>query len=359
MEETIPVVDLDDLRREGGADRAADALNEAFGQYGLVYVRNHGIEAERLERFYDRWVELTERSADEKQSWARADVWYQRGWTPPNTEQAVVAGGQPDFKECYFVAPKPLDERCRLMFPEIYADNSWPENADDWREDYLALGTAVHEVGMDLLRACAKALDLPEATFSEATEGGPHVTRALRYLPLDESQVGTDILWGEEHTDFNLLTLLPGGRFYDPAGERCERPDPEAGLYLRARATDEHPKGRMVHGRPPAGCLVAQVGQQLEILTGGRYQATPHVITPPKQPAYTRTALAHFIHLHSERRLFPHEKFLSEETILAYGPPVLAGTYGLKTLVDIGLAPKDALNKLGYHHYDRLADARS
>lgn len=359
MEETIPVVDLDDLRREGGADRAADALNEAFGQYGLVYVRNHGIEVERLERFYDRWVELTERAADEKRSWARPDVWYQRGWTPPNTEQAVVAGGQPDFKECYFVAPLELDERCRLMFPEIYAENSWPENAADWREDYLALGTAVHEVGMDLLRACAKALDLPETTFSEATKGGPHVTRALRYLALDESQVGTDIVWGEEHTDFNLLTLLPGGRFYDPAGKRCERPDPEAGLYLRARATDEHPKGRMVHGRPPAGCLVAQVGQQLEILTGGRYQATPHVITPPKQPAYTRTALAHFIHLHSERRLFPHEKFLSEETILAYGPPVLAGTYGLKTLVDIGLAPKDALNKLGYHHYDRLADARS
>ncbi|MEM9864339.1 MAG: isopenicillin N synthase family oxygenase, partial [Myxococcota bacterium] len=117
--------------------------------------------------------------------------------------------------------------------------------------------------------------------------------------------------------------------------------------------------GKKVHGKPPKGCIVAQVGQQLEILTGGTYQATPHIITPPGQVGYTRTALAHFIHLHSEHKLFPHERFLTNETIDAYGPPVLAGTYGLKTLVDIGLAPKEALNKLGYHHYDRLAQQRS
>jgi hypothetical protein len=38
---------------------------------------------------------------------------------------------------------------------------------------------------------------------------------------------------------------------------------------------------------------------------------------------------------------------------------VLAGTYGLKTLVDIGLAPQSALAKLGYRHYDRLDAMRA
>ncbi|HJK92976.1 MAG TPA: 2-oxoglutarate and iron-dependent oxygenase domain-containing protein [Polyangiaceae bacterium LLY-WYZ-15_(1-7)] len=357
----IPVVDLEDVKSGDAARQAqaAEALRTGLGEFGLIYIRNHGVDTERLERFYDTFVELLARPQTEKETWARADVWYQRGWTPPNTEQAVVAGGQPDFKECYFVAPIALDERVKLMFPEIYAENSWPKDADEWREDYLALGGQVHEVGMTVLRACAAALDLPEDAFSTLTKGAPHVTRALRYLPLDEEQVGTDILWGEEHTDFNLLTLLPGGRFYDPSGARAERPDPTSGLYLRTRPTEAHPKGTMVHGKPPAGCIVAQVGQQLEILTGGTYQATPHVITPPKAVGWTRTALAHFIHVHSEEKLFPFERFVNEETIRAYGPPVLAGTYGLKTLVDIGLAPKDALEKLGYRHYDRLADARS
>lgn len=355
------VLNLEDLQ-SGDPERkrrAADVIRRGFGDFGLIYIRNHGVDIERLERLYGEWVELTDRPAEEKQTWARADVWYQRGWTPPNTEQAVVAGGQPDFKECYFAAPMPLDERVKKMFPEIYADNSWPENAGDFQPNYMALGAQVHEVGMKVLEACAAALDLPDTIFSEATEGGPHVTRLLRYLPLTESQVGTSILWGEEHTDFNLLTLLPGGRFQDPSGKQAERPDAESGLYLRTRSTPEHPNGQKVHGKPPAGCIVAQVGQQLEILTGGTYLATPHVITPPKNVGYTRTALAHFIHLHSEARLFPHEKFVSDATIRAYGPPVLAGTYGLKTLVDIGLAPKEALGKLGYHHYDRLAEQRA
>ena len=43
----------------------------------------------------------------------------------------------------------------------------------------------------------------------------------------------------------------------------------------------------------------------------------------------------------------------------AYSPPVLAGTYGLKTLYDIGLTPKTALAQLGYRHYDRLGGFRA
>jgi len=39
--------------------------------------------------------------------------------------------------------------------------------------------------------------------------------------------------------------------------------------------------------------------------------------------------------------------------------PVLAGTYALKTLVDIGLAPPRAIDALGYRHYDRLEAMRA
>jgi len=47
---------------------------------------------------------------------------------------------------------------------------------------------------------------------------------------------------------------------------------------------------------------------------------------------------------------------VGQENIAAYAPPVLAGTYAIKTLVDIGLAPPEALQKLGYRHYGRLAE---
>ena len=361
MQETqIPVVDLDDLHspRLDKQRVAADALREGFASFGLVYVRNHGIEPDKMEGFYDSFLEFTARPVEEKSKLGGASIWYQRGWTPPETEKAVAAGGQPDFKECYFAAPEPLDEQAKLQYPQIHADNVWPSGAEQFRDRYLDIGHTLHEIGLQLLRGSARSLGLEPYRFEAAIYGGPHVTRALRYLPLNDQQVGTGILWGEEHTDFNLLTLLPGGRFLDGRGDYCPKPDEQSGLYLRTRATPEAPAGKLVAGKPPAGCIVAQVGQELEILTGGAFLATPHVVKAPATPGFSRVSMAHFIHLNAHEVLTPMERFRTAETVAAYSPPVLAGTYGLKTLVDIGLAPAEALNQLGYRFYDRLDEAR-
>ena len=357
----IPVVDLDDLASPKASRQrvACDALMKGFGTYGLVYVRNHGLGAQELDAFYDEFLEFTNRPESAKREVSMDEIWFQRGWTPPNTEKAVVAGGQPDFKECYFMAPEPLREEDRLQYPPIYAPNVWPSDAQAFEDIYTDIGRQIHQIGMTLLRGAARALDLEPYRFEQGVHHGPHVTRALRYLPVTPEQVEAGILWGEEHTDFNLLTLLPGGRFLDESLQRCPKPDPDSGLYLRTRPSAEHPRGQMVPGRPPKGCMVAQVGQQLEILTGGAFLATPHVIKAPNTTGYSRVSMAHFIHLRSHQMLFPFEKFRTPETVRAYSPPVLAGTYGLKTLVDIGLAPAEAMDQLGYRHYGRLGQMRA
>ena len=357
----IPTVDLRDLASPKADDqaRAAEALRVGFGHYGLVYIRHHGIDDQELEDFYDTFLEVTDRPMEEKETWSQPEIWFQRGWTPPNTERAVVAGGQPDFKECFFIAPEPLDPKNKLQYPQVYAENVWPRDAEAFQTSYTSIGHQLHEIGLSLLRGCARALELEPYLFESACWQGPHVTRALRYLPLSDAQSDQGVLWGEEHTDFNLLTLLPGGRFLDPAQAYCQRPDEASGLYLRTRATTDHPQGQLLQGKPPQGCIVAQVGQQLEILTGGTFLATPHVIKAPATPGYSRVSMAHFIHLHSHQLLFPLDRFQTPDIIAAYSPPVLAGTYGTKTLVDIGLAPPEALSQMGYRHYDRLGEIRA
>ncbi len=354
-EMSIPTVDLADLvdADRGTRERAAKTIVEGFGRYGLIYVANHGVDFELRDRLFDRFVALTERSADAKEALNRGDLWFQRGWTPPNTERAVVAGGQPDFKECFFAAPIPTDPACAIEHPQVYAENVWPDDLEGFEEDYVRLGRQLHEAGLSLLSGVALALSLPSRTFERKLDGGAHVFRLLRYLPVNEAQLAEGVVWGEEHTDFNVLTLLPGGRFHDPDGAPCERPDAGSGLYLRTRG------GQKVRGVAPPGCIVAQVGQQLEILTGGELLATPHVITAPRTPGYTRVSGAHFLHLHAHEMVFPLERFRTPATLEAYRPPVLAGTYAIKTLVDIGLAPPEAIDGLGYRHYGRLADARA
>lgn len=356
----IPVLDLADVHARDAAaqQRASEAVREGFGTFGLVYVRSHGIDMQTLASFYSAFTTFVGWPEEKKAALRGTDIWYQRGWTPANTEKAVIAGGQPDFKECYFIAPHAPDAICRAQYPEIYSDNIWPE-LDGFRDPYLHVANQLHAAGLQILEACAAAFDLPRDTFKALVEGGPHVTRALRYLPLDEALVESGVLWGEEHTDFNLLTILPGGQFYDPDNQPCPRPDEFGGLSLRTRASEQHPQGKLVRGKAPEGCIVAQVGQHLEILTGGELLATPHVVGAPKVPGYSRNAMAHFIHAHPHQKLYPLTMFQTDEAVRAYSPPVLAGTYAIKTLVDIGLAPAEALTKLGYRHYNRLAATRA
>jgi isopenicillin N synthase-like dioxygenase len=356
---TIPTVDLDDLRsgEPDRLERAAAALLEGFGTYGLVYVANHGVA--NPSALYDDFGAFCAQPHDRKQPYNRADLWYQRGWTPPNTEKAVVASGQPDFKECWFAAPLEVDAESKAEFPELACDNLWPEGDADFERRYLTLGRELHAAGLELLRGAARALKLEPETFSSVCEGGPHVLRLLRYLPLDQAQIDAKVLWGEEHTDFNLITLLPGGRFHAPDGPVGTPPDGSSGLYLRTRPTEEHPDGIVVRGSAPTGCIVAQVGQQLEMLTGGAFLATPHVVTAPRSPGWSRFSAAHFVHAHSRTVLAPLRSFRTPSALAAYSPPVLAGTYAIKTLVDIGLAPPEALGKLGYRHYERLATIRA
>jgi isopenicillin N synthase-like dioxygenase len=352
----IPTVDLADLADPEKAPRALEAIRTGFGVYGLVYVKTHGVGA--MNELYDRFVAFTKKPDAEKQRYNREDLFYQRGWTPPNTEKAVLAGGQPDFKECWFATPTEIPKDLQVQFPEIYAENVWPEGDPSFPALYTERGRELHLAGLALLRGAALVLGLSADTFTSLCEGGPHIFRMLRYLPLTEAQTVQKPLWGEEHTDFNLLTLLPGGRFHDPEGKVCKAPDAESGLYLRTRPSAEHPEGQLVRGTAPEGCIVAQVGQQLEMLTGGAFLATPHVITAPGVAGFSRLSAAHFVHVHPHTMLFPLKELRTEASAKSYSPPVLAGTYGLKTLVDIGLAPEKTLGLLGYRHYDRLATIR-
>lgn len=354
----VPVLEYAELTSSdpSAQRRASDAVLTAFSGPGLIYVRATPVDLERVRGLYDTFLEVLSRPAAEKATWGGAGIWFQRGWTPPNTEVSVQGGGQPDFKECWFAAPEPLDPVAAEQWPELMVANVWPAGADRFRGETIAVGSALHEVGGALLRAAERALDQPAGTFAERCRGAAHVTRLLKYLPLDESQVRSRVLWGEEHTDFNLLTLLPGGRFYRD-GVPDVRPRDGGGLFLRTPPDDAHPAGQKVPGRPPPGCVVAQVGQQLEILSGGTFLATPHGIVAPDEPGFVRTSVAHFVHCHPNTVLSPLPG-LRPRAGGRYDPPVLAGTYATKTLVDIGLAPPDVMGRFGYRHYDRLRALR-
>ncbi len=162
----IPTVDLLHLHGTSSEQREAlEAIRVGYGHYGLVYVKNHLVSD--VAGLYDRFQAFCDRPSSDKQTYNRQDLWYQRGWTPPNTEKAVVAGGQPDFKECWFATPTEIPKDLQVQFPEIFADNVWPDGEENaggkLAEDYTSRGRELHEAGLALLRGAAKAAVYPQS----------------------------------------------------------------------------------------------------------------------------------------------------------------------------------------------------
>ena len=342
----IPIVDAGAL--EAADAETLEALRVAFGEYGILHLSGHGLPDAWLDELYGTYTAFCAEPDDVKQEMSRPDLWYQRGWTPPNTEVAIAGGGQPDFKECFFACCTELDTYDGVLYPQINCGNVWPRGFDSFPSQYERVALALQALGERVLAGCEQALELDPGALTQRLHKGPHVTRLLRYLPLDESNVDAGVLWGENHTDFCSMTLLPGGRFLDENGKRMDPPKDGSGLFLTSRS------GELVPGSAPPGCITVQIGQQLEVLTGGTLLATPHEIRAPKTPGLSRLSCAHFMHMHTDQVVFPLERFRDEEAVLRYRPPTLAGTYDTKILVDIGLAPAEALDGLGYSNQDRI-----
>ena len=139
-----------------------------------------------------------------------------------------------------------------------------------WRAAAALYYRAMADLGLRLMRALARGLDLPETTFDAAFAGGISTLRLLHYpprppesfaaMPDAEVWVAHDgarrLLVGGAHQDSGFVTLLAQ--------------DGVAGL--QAQAAD----GAWIDVPPLEGTLAINFGLLLERWTGGRIRATWH-----------------------------------------------------------------------------------
>ena len=138
--------------------------------------------------------------------------------------------------------------------------------------------------------------------------------RAIHYPPVTPDMVG-NVVWGCMHTDINLVTVLP--------------PSTRSGLRIRRR------DGQWIPGAAPADCVIVQVADMLDYLTGGELMSAAHEVKAPDQPTTEgRISAAHFMHARSDVKLEPK---VQGPDAAAY-PPITAGELLLKRLRAIGLA---------------------
>ncbi|MDY0874228.1 isopenicillin N synthase family dioxygenase [Dongia rigui] len=266
------------------------------------------VPVERLLRLFDLPPEVTHRLWRQKFAPGNSNVY--RGWFP-------LQDGRPTYKEGLDSGPDIAHGATRVRHgdPLTEATPLPPEAIlPGWQADMACYYRAMEVLGLNLLRSIARALGLPEETFTPAFDQGISTLRLLHY-PVRPAHsfigVEADKIWtthqgravdlvAAPHVDSGFITLL--------------RQHGVSGLQALGRDGAWHD----VPPRPDS--LVVNFGKLLERWTGGRIKATKHrVIGAGSGEGRARHSIAFFFEPAVDALIAPINQLEGEFDPFLYG----------------------------------------
>jgi isopenicillin N synthase-like dioxygenase len=280
----IPSLDLADFT-SGDAQRKnnfVQQLGSAYNNIGFVAIKNHYLTDELSAKLYSTIKKFYALPDAVKQKYEIPGLAGQRGYISKGKEHAK-GRNTGDLKEFYHVGQEVLDND---PIKKEYPDNVWPAELPEFQEIALDVYKRLEKTGVQMLKAIALYLNLPENYFDDKVHHGNSILRPIHYFPIeDPDSVPEDAVRAAEHGDINLITLLMGA---SADGLQVLRRD---GKWIPITALPEQ--------------LVVNVGDMLERLTNKKLKSTIHrVVNPPRHLMNTpRYSIPFFMHPRSEMDL--------------------------------------------------------
>ncbi|KAK9827980.1 hypothetical protein WJX81_004585 [Elliptochloris bilobata] len=261
-------------------------IEQAFGPQGLGILTVKGVPGypalrRRLlllaERLAALPADITQRLEDPDSLW---NIGWSRG-------REALADGQLDVHKASFYANPLLDcpdadAIAAARFPSYCRPNLWPdEELPELRAAFRDLGVLIISVGLLLAGHCDRYAAARAAALLANPEG--HT--------LGKADAGAEGDWCGWHRDHGSLTGLTAALFVR-RGQEVAAPDARAGLHVRDRG------GRVVRAALPADHLAFQMGEAMQVQSGGLLQATPHCVRAaggPSAAGVARNAFAVFM----------------------------------------------------------------
>lgn len=256
---SVPVIDI--ARFGAGGRRArtsmAAALGSACRDIGFFHVVGHRVGHGVIAAMRQATAELFRLPDDAKRALCVRPGDY-RGYIPfaafGNNARATEADRYEGFKLHREVAPDdPILAACDLHGP-----NRWPAHLPGFRRAVLDYWRAMDGLAGELLRLFALALGLDERRLLAYFDDALTNMTLLRYPPVERPRTGSGV---HPHRDIDAFTVVHPGNV--------------PGLEVLTRA------GRWVDIAPMEGALVVNVGNMMELWSGGRFVSTPHRVTSP------------------------------------------------------------------------------
>ena len=280
----IPSLDLadftsgDPLRK----NKFIQDLGAAYNNIGFVAVRNHYLTDALSDKLYSSIKKFFALSDSIKQKYEIPGLAGQRGYIGKGKEHAK-GRNTGDLKEFYHIGQEVQDND---PIKNEYPDNVWPVEQPDFAEIGLDVYRRLEKTGVQMLKAIALYLNLPEDYFDAKVKNGNSILRPIHYFPIENpDSVPADAVRAAEHGDINLITLLMGA---SADGLQVLRKD---GRWIPITALPEQ--------------LVVNVGDMLERLTNKKLKSTIHrVVNPPRHLMNNpRYSIPFFMHPRSEMNL--------------------------------------------------------
>ena len=280
----VPSLDLADFT--GGdpikREKFVADLGAAYNNIGFVAIRNHYLTDDLSARLYEMIKNFFALPDSVKQRYEIEGLAGQRGYIGKGKEHAK-GRNTGDLKEFYHVGQEVLDGD---PIKKEYPDNIWPSELPEFQSVALEVYQRLERTGVQMLRAIALYLQLPEDYFDQKVRHGNSILRPIHYFPIENPDaVPADAVRAAEHGDINLITLLMGA---SADGLQVLRRD---GKWIPITALPEQ--------------LVVNVGDMLERLTNKKLKSTIHrVVNPPRsQMNKPRYSIPFFMHPRSEMSL--------------------------------------------------------
>eukprot|EP00899_Mesostigma_viride_P009496 jgi/Mesvir1/18548/Mv17066-RA.1 len=284
-----------------------DRISQAFGEGGLGLLTVAGVPGylEQRAALLPLAQQLASLPEDALARLEDPESHFSFGWS---CGKETLQDGRPDYFKGSFYANPTVDKvtddlSLMALHPSYCRPNIWPvQDLPALEPAFKALGATIVHVGTLVARQCDLFLTSRLGTSCDGsgfTRQEPLIAnsrnskgRLLHYFPHGSPRMATlrggvnagdPGSWCGWHTDHGSLTGLAGALFLDPEGNEVANPDPEhAGLHVRTR------RGDVVRVVIPQGHVAFQVGEAMQVHSGGLLQATPHYVAAPKGAAAAR-----------------------------------------------------------------------
>lgn len=194
------------------------------------------------------------------------------------------------------------DATMAAQHPALRGPNVWPSDAD--APGFTAAYKALARVMVAAAEALARHIDAYVAGLDARYPASPelslaaivarcrtHKARLLYYFPAPAGAAGGDVSVSSScgwHNDHSNLTALCPAMYWARDGAPIACPDPDAGLYVRAR------DGGLHQLLIPPDALAFQIGETAQVHSGGILQATPHCVRAAAAEGVSRGTMAVF-----------------------------------------------------------------